>query len=308
MGRIQVFCFFASYLVVFGLELSRLLGRSQISRAIRWLFAVAGFAAHTAFLAHRASETNLPPLLSSSRDWLLLLAWLAVASYLFLTLFDPDLGVGVFLFPMVELLIGAAYLVSDSPNTRLDALYGWKMLHAALLVLGILGALVSFILGLMYVVQQSRLRHRQTLRAGFGLPSLEKLSRLNRWAVLLSVPLLTLGMATGIGLALYARQGSESIRLADPIVIGNGIVWLAMVALFVWLATARQPPGRQVASLTIWICGFLLVTLLALQILTGKKVFHLETWHVHSGVNRCSPWSVAHHHPQPEGVSLRAEL
>ena len=291
MGHVQVFCFLASYLVVFGLELSRLLGRSALSRWVGLSFGVAGLVAHSLYLLARGRETNLPPLLSSSQDWLLVLAWLIVLSYLFLTLFDRELAVGVFVLPVVLLLVVAAQFVSASPNTRLDALRGWKMLHASLLVLGMLGVVVGFVLAVMYLVQQHRLKHRHAVQAGFGIPSLEKLARLNRLAILISVPLLTLGLLTGVGLGLYSRQSTslDAIRFSDPVVIGNGIVWLAMAALFTWLLTTRRPTGRQVASLTIWAGGFLLLTLVGLQILTSQKLFPVDTWHVQKAQPRIVP-------------------
>ena len=281
MGRVHVFCFLACYIVVFAIELSRLLGRNRVSRVLMLGFALAGLVAHTAYLLARSQKLNLPPLLSSSQDWFLVLAWLSVVSYFFLAALDPDLAVGVFLMPLVLICISAAYFVSDNPNTRLNALRGWKMLHASLLVLGMLGVIVGFVLAMMYLVQQHRLKQRHTLQTGFRIPSLEKLARLNRWAIIISVPLLTLGMGTGVGLGLYAQQESEPIQFTDPVIVGSGLVWLGMVVLFVWLVSSRHPPGKQVASLTLWAGGFLLLTLIGLQVLTGKHVF--RSWHVTVG-------------------------
>lgn len=279
-SRIGVGCFLATYAVVFGLEWLRLMGRSQINRALILLGGGIGLAAHTVYLVVRSNATQVPPLLSSSHDWLLVLAWLAVVSYLFLTALDRDLAVGVFLLPIVLILTTATYFVSDTTNRRLDSLYGWKMLHASLLVLGMLGVLVGFVLAMMYLVQQWRLRHRQLAPAGFGLPNLEKLARLNRWAVIIAVPLLTLGMGTGVGLGLYAKANRESIPFNDPVIIGSSIAWLAMFALFIWLMMTPRTTGRQVASLTLWAAGFLMLTLVGLQVATGKKIFDVKTWHV----------------------------
>lgn len=279
-SRVGVSCFLATYAIVFGLEWLRLIGRSQINRALILLGGVLGLLTHTIYLFVRSNAAQLPPLLSSSHDWLLVLAWLAVVSYLFLTALDRDLAIGVFLLPVVLILISATYFVSDTANRRLDSQHGWKMLHAATLVLGMLGVMVGFVLSMMYLVQQWRLKHRQLSPAGFGLPSLEKLARLNRWSVMISVPLLTLGMGTGVGLGLYAKSSSESIPFNDPVIIGSSIAWLVMFALFVWLMTTRRTTGRQVASLTLWAGGFLLFTLVGLQVATGKKIFDLKTWHV----------------------------
>ena len=206
-----------------------------------------------------------------------------------LTALDRDLAVGVFLLPIVLLMVGTAYLSNDTTNRRLDSLYGWKLLHASMLVLGILGVLVSFVLACMYLFQQRRLRHRQLLTEGFEIPNLEKLARLNRWSVIISVPLLTLGIATGVGLGLKVRGTAEAVRFGDPIVVGYTLVWSVMFALFVWLMVTRRTTGKQVAWLTFWSAGFLLITLIGLQILTGKKAFHLESWHVDRRSNRqCS--------------------
>lgn|GEM_PF-225244 len=301
LGRVEVFCFLASYLIVFGLELSRLLlGRSQVSRAVRVFFAVAGFIAHTAYLLARATETNLPPLLSSTRDWMLVLAWLLVLCYLALTLWKPDLAVGVFLLPLVLIVISTGYLVSSDVNPQLAPVAGFRrslgMIHATFLVLGILGVVVGFVLAMMFLYQQRRLKQHQSLQEGFGLPNLEKLARLNRAAVMVAVPLLTLGFVTGVWLGL---EGDERIRFSDPIVIGNGIVWLGMAAVFVRLLTTRKATGKHVASLTLWAGGFLLLTLIGLQILTGTELFNLETWHTTLPVEQdfkfASPAEPAHH-------------
>lgn len=279
-SKTSVFCFLACYVLACALEWTRFLGRSNWSRVFQLGCGWLGLVAHTIYLTIRSQTAQLPPLLSSSHDWMLVLAWLAVLSYLFLSGLDRDLAVGVFLLPIVLGLIGATYLVSEVPNRHLDSLYGWKMLHASLLVLGILGVLVGFVLALMYLFQQYRLKNRQLAVVGFGVPSLEKLSRLNRWSILISVPTLTLGMLTGVGLGIYSKTSAEPIRFADPVIIGNLLVWCVMVGVFFRLILTSRNTGRQVALLTFWSGGFLLVTLVGLQVLTGKKVFNLESWHV----------------------------
>lgn len=289
--NVQVFCFFASYLVAMGLELFRFLRRSRTSQLATQLFVFAGLVAQTLYLLNRAQETKLPPLLSSTHDWLLVLSWLAVISYLTLTLFDRDLAVGVFLLPIVLMCVVATYFVSQAPAAHLDALRGWKMLHASLLVLGMLGVIVGLVLSLMYLFQQRRLRRREVLVEGFGVPNLERLARLNRWAILIAVPMLTFGFATGVGLGFVGRTDQSGFSFTDPLVLVSGITWLGMVVLFTWLLTGRRPRGKQVALLTIWACGFLLVTVVGLQVFTGQ--FHGSTSHGSNSDGRASRISLA---------------
>lgn len=287
MANVSVICFLASYLVAFVLELTRLLRRSSINRIVMISFTAAGFVAHTAYLLVRSGRTGMEPLLSSSHDWMLVLAWVAILLYLFLTTVDRQLAVGIFLLPLVLLLIATAYFVNaeTSPLIGQDAahrtaMHNWAMLHASLLVFGMAGVLVGIVLSLMYLVQHRRLKHKQGPKEGLRLPSLAQLARWNWWSVVFSVPLLTLGMATGVLLALLSQAGPQPVTFVDPLIVSYGIVWTIMFAFFVWICAyrARNPAGKQVAWLTVWAFGFLLVTLLGLQVLTGNS---LQTWHAH---------------------------
>jgi ABC-type uncharacterized transport system permease subunit len=275
-AKVTVFCFLASYVVALGLEGVRLLKQTTLNRVVMMVFASAGLAAHTIYLVIRSQKSGLPPLLSSAHDWMLVLAWITVLFYLVLTAVDRNLLVGLFLLPLVLILIGSAYFVSDSPNTLMDAQPQWKMLHAALLVLGIAGVIMGIVLSMMYLFQHYRLKNKHTMKPGLKLPNLERLARLNWWAVVLSVPLLTLGMATGVGLGWYSRRGETPLSFRDPVVIGNSLAWLVMIVFFGWLLTTRRPAGKQVAWLTVWASGFLLVTLIGLQLMSGRS---LSTWH-----------------------------
>ena len=268
MSNVSVFCFLASYVVAFAFELTRLLRRSSIISVLIVVSGLAGFAAHTIYLFVESGQKDLPPLLSSTQDWVLVLAWIAILFYLFAFAIDRDLALGVFLLPLVLLLIISAYFVSaktnflvSTQNPEQAAIKGWAMLHAALLVFGIACVLVGFVISLMYLYQHRRLKHKQSLRAGFSLPSLAKLAKLNWWAVMAAVFLLTLGMATGIKLGIQSSDSPQNVTWTDPVVVASGLAWLAMVVFVVWLVKSRHPAGRKVAILTIWAFGFLLVTL-----------------------------------------------
>jgi ABC-type uncharacterized transport system permease subunit len=144
----------------------------------------------------------------------------------------------------------------------------WTMLHVALLVFGIAGVAVGFVVSLLYLWQHRRLKHATGAPRGLALPSLERLARLNRWALLVSVPLLTFGMLIGVGLTLL-KQADLDVDSAwtDPVVVASGVCWLLMTGVFGWVLTGKRPQGRQVAWLTLWSCGFLLLTTVGAQVL-----------------------------------------
>jgi ABC-type uncharacterized transport system permease subunit len=273
MLHVTVFCFLASYLVAFALELSRLLGRSRISRFVMIGFGLAGFLAHTLYLLNRSQETHLPPLLASTQDGMLVFAWVLALFYLFLALVQKELAVGMFALPVVLLLVTSAYFLSDKPNTAFNAERArlhWGMLHASFLVFGLAAGAAGFLSGLMYLIQHRRLKTRHGEISGMKMPSLARLAQVNRWSVLVTFLMLTLGFATGVVLAVAPPGGVSAVRLGDPAVVTSGVVWMILAALFIKLLSHRGSTGRQVAWLTLCGCGFLLLTLVGLQLLTGS--------------------------------------
>ena len=278
---VTLFCFLASYVLAFGLEWVRKLKARRGWRVLAPLAGFAGLIAHTWFLWERSKEADLPPLLSSSQDWFLVLAWMAVLFYLVLSAVDAELPIGIFVLPLVLVLIGAARFISPETSTLLtedlDAHRGWAMLHATFLAFGVGGVIFGFVLSMMYLVQHRRLRQKQTGESGMMLPSLERLSRLNWWAVVLTAPLLTLGMLTGVILGTLGEE--PTIPLGDPLVIVSGLVWVVSVAFLIWLLASGRPLGKAVAWRTIWAFGFLLITLIGLIVLTGEGAISLDTRH-----------------------------
>ncbi|QDT51126.1 cytochrome c biogenesis protein CcsA [Symmachiella dynata] len=272
-ANVGIYCFLASYLVAFVLEATRLWGRSKANRLFVLLFAAAGLCAHTIYLLVRSRATNLPPLVGSQQDWMLVLAWLMVLFYLVFTFLDETSAWGVFILPVVLLVVAATYLVGDAPKPLLASQQNLKMVHAGLLVIGIGGVTIGFVIGMMYLVQHRRLKRKHGQTTGLSMPSLARLARWNRLCVMLSFPLLTAGMLTGVGLGLYSKRTPEPVQFLDPVIIGYGVVWLVMAVLFGWLLRAKPAAGKQVAWMTIWGCGFLLLTIVGLQVL------NMDSWH-----------------------------
>ncbi len=277
MLKTSVFCFLASYVLAFACELGQIRWRHALARIVSLLMAVAGLIAHTFYLLYRSNQSDLPPLLSSAHDWLLVVAWLAVRVYLFVSLAEGELGIGLVMWPVVLLLVVSAQYVTAAPSHVLDYHRNWKLLHATLLMLGTTFVLLGFVLSLLYLWQHRRLKQRQTQSRAIKLPNLELIERLNRWTILAAVPLQTLGIASGFGLSIFSKGGELAMTWTDPVVIGGAVTCLLMGVLFVWLLIQKRSPGRQVALLTAWACGFLLVTLIGLQMLTaavGMRSIH----------------------------------
>ncbi|HCO25986.1 cytochrome c biogenesis protein CcsA [Gimesia maris] len=299
LSEVTVFCFMASYLVALGLEVTRFLRKKNgFLRPLIFLFSLAGLVAQTAYLLNRARVTELPPLLSSSHDWLIVFSWVLVAIFLFINLIDEELSIGLFLIPLVLTLVISSYFVDDVTNTLMEpSIRSWAMLHASLLVLGGVGIVLSFVLSLMYLIQHRRLKQKQNFSTGFNLPSLAKLSRLNRWAVMVSAPLMTVGMGIGIGLGVYVRKGAHSISFFDPVIIVYELVWVGMMLSVILILRTRQPNQKHIAQLTIWTGGLILLTVIGIQILSNVRILKFESWH-----SRHTPPVIEIHDPTAERV------
>lgn len=281
MSGVTILCFGASYAVALGLELSRMLFQSRVRRVVLLGFVTAGLLAHTVYLVYSgaSAQSQLPPL-SSLYDWLLVVAWILVALYLYLSAWYRDLALGVFLLPVVlGLVAAAAWFVEPTPR-KLDNQF-WVVLHAGLLAVGGAAVAAATLAGTMYLVQARRLKRKSGPRIGFRLPSLERLEWVNHRALTLGFALLTLGFGSGIVLAWAHRSGSA----VTPSLVAALLVWIAF-AVVLHLQHRPRVRGRKDAWLSI----------LAFVLLIGLVLVELDRGRLHGGVDRPSQ-------PGPNGRS-----
>lgn len=260
--RIEIICFAASYGVALALELTRVFFRSGLRGMLMIGFAAAGLVAHTLFLWHRYSLAEAP--LSSAFDWYLMAAWCLAAIYLYLAYYHPTNANGVFILPLVLVLIGVATFLADrEPFPATLASRYWGALHGVFLLLGTISVMLGFAAGLMYLIQAYRLKHKLRPVRGFQLPSLEWLARFNTRAIVVSLITLAIGVVSGsvLNVINHGRQVDE-LAWTDPVVLTSNlaVVWLFVATLFTMLyKPARQ--GHKVAYLTVASFVFLLITL-----------------------------------------------
>ena len=295
MANVSVFCFLASYAVALGADALRVWGRAGMLRWVAWIAAGAGLLAHSWFLAVRyggglaAGAAGEP---WGGRAWILALAWLGAAYYVAATGVERRSALGVFLWPLVLGLVACSYAVPagsvslwrEEPG---GAVRAWAVLHAGLLLGGLVGVLAGVVTSAMYLVQHRRLRAGRFDPEAVPLFSLERLDRWNRAAVAVALPLLALGVTLGLGLVVVGGEGAAGspglAGLWDPVVLGTTLgVFAAGAALGGvirrWFGGQSGDPGRGVAVRTLLAFGFLLVTVVGLQIVAGNDRL-LKSWH-----------------------------
>jgi hypothetical protein len=261
---VSLTCFASSYAVAFVLELTRLLFRSGVRGAIMVGFAAAGLFAHTVYLVHHAAGAAGPPF-SSARDWYLLAAWGLAAIYLYLICRHRNTAFGVFVLPLVLVLLGMAALTADlKPFAEAPASQVWGTIHGISILLATLAVLAGFVAGLMYLRQTHRLKRSLSPQRGMRLPSLEWLERANRRAIVTSAAMMAVAVLSG-AILNYVREAG-AIPWRDPVVLSTLFMscWLVVVAAIgLFYGPARR--GRIVAYLTI-------VSFLLLAVVLGALV------------------------------------
>jgi ABC-type transport system involved in cytochrome c biogenesis permease subunit len=251
--RITILCFGASYGVALGLELLQLIWPRPIQRGICIVFAGAGLLAHTLFLFVQR------PSLASQFGSVLFLAWILAVFYLSESIHYRQQSRGIFVLPLVlGLTLWAGRIEPGSVRTEGDALPGelfWGYAHAGLLILAAVGICIGFVASFMYLVQTRQVGNKVVR---LKLPSLERLERMNRWALALAFPLLTAGVCIGIGLMFLDRK--QVLSWSDPRILSTAILWVVF-ALLLYMRYGHHLNGKRLAQLTIVAFVLLVFTL-----------------------------------------------
>jgi ABC-type uncharacterized transport system permease subunit len=156
-----------------------------------------GWLAQTGLLAAQALSADGFPW-GTWAGALNLLSWLVVAGYLVWGCRPRYRLVGLALMPLAAGLVLLAWV---GGGTALDSHGdGWALAaHAALMLAGLASFTVAAAMAALYVIEERRLKRRDTRVLRLRLPSLEALDRLAARAVLVGLAFLSAGIAVGLG-------------------------------------------------------------------------------------------------------------
>src|SRR5262249_35808950 len=129
MERVTLFCFAASYAVALGLELWHLYRRRPVHQLAANLFGAAGLLAQTIYLA-----VQRPPL-AWQFGLLLVLAWILAVFYLVGALLHSRQAWGIFVLPVILILIGLAFAMEPTKEEYERRLSLYREQEAQLLAL-----------------------------------------------------------------------------------------------------------------------------------------------------------------------------
>lgn len=244
----------AIYLVsTAGFTASLLLQRVVLARLSTWVFAAA-FMLHTVFIVLRwtgagySPAVNLPEALS-------FIGWAIAAVYLFFQTWTKTRVLGAFVAPLsLVLVIASSAGIMGTIETGQTLKTYWVTAHVIFSLTG--GALFALACcaALMYLIQDSLIRHRKIHGLYRVLPSLGDLDRINHLSVVWGFVLLTLGIIAG---SVWARTAWGSHLPWDPKQIATLAAWfLCGVLMHQRLLIGWK--GRRAAFLSIGAFAILL--------------------------------------------------
>lgn len=192
---IFVISFAAFYLVSFLLELCRLVRRFDLAP----LPAALGFVYHTLFFCQHHIFAEHP--IGGVTMLFLAAAWGLVLVYLLWQFRYPNVPFGIFVLPLVLLLLGGGCLsVSTIETTGLSLRSLTKMLHVASAAGLVIAGAIWCICRVLYFLEVHLLRKKRALTPPTKLPSLEWSSTISRIALAIAVFCLCL---CGLAIVLF---------------------------------------------------------------------------------------------------------
>ncbi len=267
LSGITLLCFASCYAITLGLEVARIWVRARSRAVVSLGFAVVGIITHTLYLIGEQQGVIQSGPISSWHQWCLMAAWVLMSLFVIAAFAQPGTSLGLFLLPMVLLLIGVAYLMDQvAPFGASTAQETWGVIHGTALLAGTVVVMLGFVTGIMYLIQSYRLKHKMLSNEGFKLPSLEWLETTNRRALVISTCLLAGGMFAGILLKL----NHNSFPWTDPVIWSSAILFLWLVAAMIFEVVYRPARrGQKVAYLTM--ANFVFLTIVLALILFGPS-------------------------------------
>ena len=181
-----------------------------------------------------------------------LFGWMLAIAYLALQVRHRERAIGPFLIPIV--IVSSAFglllpaRVSPATDQTRGALFA---LHVTFAILAYAAFTFSFVLSLLYLIQNRQIRRGHTGVLFARLPALDVIGRMNRTSVSIGVAVLTFAVAIGL-----VRANELWGTLADPKIVLS-VLTLVVYALLLWL-DRRGWAGPRVAVLSIFGFGLVL--------------------------------------------------
>ena len=229
---------------------------TQNKRAYLWSYRilVAGFVCLSLRIFFQYYAMGAAPVLTL-KSALSFFAWTILGAYLVFHLKFRLMVLGSFVAPLVAcLLIISSAIPSTEVMVKPMFRSVWLTVHVGTSFVGDGMFAVTFVAGIMYLIQERQIKKKNLGAVYSRLPSLATLDSINHYSLIWGFSFLTIGMITG---AIYAQYALGSYWRWDPKEIWSLITWLFYAALLhERLAVGWR--GRRTAIMAI--IGFMVLS------------------------------------------------
>jgi ABC-type uncharacterized transport system permease subunit len=153
------------------------------------------------------------------------LGLLLVAGFLLVYLRYRTLALGIFVLP-ISVLLTLVPAFRPGQETLPLAHTGWIILHIVTILAAYAALLVSLLASVLYLVQERRLKRKQTSIR--GLPPLETTDQIALKALLFGLPCMTISLFIG---SMLAQETVGAVFFRDPKVVLSFVMWVAYCAM-----------------------------------------------------------------------------
>jgi ABC-type uncharacterized transport system permease subunit len=199
-----------------------------------------------------------------------LFAWLLAATYLCLEAIHRRRAVGPFVLPIVIVVFVFAHAGEAKPIAAPPAEGPLFAFHVTLNILAYSAFAISFVLSIIYLIQNRRLRGHKLGIVGWRFPALDVLERMTRSSVLIGCASLAVGMTAGF---ILAHRQKGLYWDGDPKVI---VTILILAAYIGYTLLARTAAGRGARASALCILNFFFV--IFSYIIVGPYLSHFHRY------------------------------
>ncbi|RKU34306.1 hypothetical protein C6496_20385 [Candidatus Poribacteria bacterium] len=222
--------FFALLLVYLAASILHVLflatGNRRIAKFAYWL-TIGGFVLHSAFILLRWQRVG--HLMAHWYDSTSFLAWAIILIYLCIAHLTRLRTIGVFVVPAAFIATLVAYTLQAQEDTAVPAYLQnyWLIAHSAVIFLAYAAFVAAFGFGLMYLIEEKKIREKQHTLIFNLLPALGRSDELCHKCIFVGVILMTMGILIGVLWTQYATEVKWT--WVDSKVIFTIATWLIYV-------------------------------------------------------------------------------
>ena len=185
--------------------------------------------------------TNLP-------ESLCLFAWFLSLTFLLAHARYDIKALGAFTLPLVSLLTVTAFVFHEENQTIPPNLKnGWIYFHSSIAFLAYAAFFLTFVSGILYLIQEKELKTKNFRFLYFRLPSLQVCDELMRLFLTLGFVAMSLTIISG---SISAPQAWGQSWGGDPKVTASLITWGIYLVLLLYRLSSRWR-GRRAAYISI---------------------------------------------------------